>query len=807
MPMLREHPEQTEKASPVPITFQDALRQEASTDMRLTRKLSEESIRTELCDGPVPDSPPRPRTPEQDVVTCSDRAELIERLKRGESPTWVPNRHLESLFQQTDPRSPTRSPRPRSSGSATLLPPLTITPEKPHTAVTDEQVEERLQDGLNIERPRSALHSGDFRHHESSQDTPAREPALRDVANNDRPDSQAWLATSPPRAFALDFERRQPVSYRQEAFASTPSSLASSLSLSQSFAYMPPTSPLVQSESNDDLVDISLPMNNIDIAAGGSHTNSSSRRHTLHFYPSSPYSHSALSRHLTPSREHSHPYQAHQPRRSLTSTPNFNIPGSAPQTPGHPYLSSRRQSISSDASPMLHASMVGSYEESILRGRMSTTPSKPLDFQAEIGVLGLGKCKPSLKCPAHVTVPFSAVFYNYTSTTHGRTISEDGPSPYVGQIDLENGLSNPEDEQRSKRKMAARYPDRRSLNEEDEMDTQQGGLAEVGSEVDARQRPNRHNRRSRSPKSPPGGSYRIPEKGMLQIIIKNQNKTAVKLFLVRYDLAGMEPGTKTFVRQRSYSDPEDTSSSSSTGPILRYLMQLHICCLARGRYYLYKSIRVVFANRVPDGKEKLRQEVTYPEPRFSPYKPTRVMLPATMSGQGVTGPGAMLVAEKAWRRRSSGFSSFGARQQMDALDGVGDEAMVSSPLSALAGRRYASPGSTGMGMGMMGGNRTVDPIPLSLPGVKRVTSNATSSTSDETRDSRLQDSLVLVAVEAGTDEAGVASPPASYGKLSKGDVGYGGNAFVTTPSAATEGLLAKSLRSLGVSRAEEEESS
>ena len=23
---------------------------------------------------------------------CTDRAELIERLKRGESPTWVPNR-------------------------------------------------------------------------------------------------------------------------------------------------------------------------------------------------------------------------------------------------------------------------------------------------------------------------------------------------------------------------------------------------------------------------------------------------------------------------------------------------------------------------------------------------------------------------------------------------------------------------------------------------------------------------------------------------------------------------------------------
>lgn len=60
----------------------------------LSRKLSEESIRTELCEGPIPDSPP-PKTPEQEsAAPISDRAELIERLKRGESPTWVPNRHV-----------------------------------------------------------------------------------------------------------------------------------------------------------------------------------------------------------------------------------------------------------------------------------------------------------------------------------------------------------------------------------------------------------------------------------------------------------------------------------------------------------------------------------------------------------------------------------------------------------------------------------------------------------------------------------------------------------------------------------------
>ena len=127
-------------------------------------------------------------------------------------------------------------------------------------------------------------------------------------------------------------------------------------------------------------------------------------------------------------------------------------------------------------------------------------------------------------------------------------------------------------------------------------------------------------------------------------MIKNPNKTAVKLFLVPYDLSDMEPGQKTFIRQRSYSAgpivdmpltsrsnlgtdrPEaslPTSEDPNERPTLRYLLHLHICCPAKGRYFLYKSIRVVFANRVPDGKERLRNEIQLPDPRYSAYKPAR----------------------------------------------------------------------------------------------------------------------------------------------------------------------------------------
>lgn len=62
------------------------------------RKPSEESIRTEFCDGPVPEgtswttseSERDVRIQTQERTQTSDRAELIERIKRGESPTWVP---------------------------------------------------------------------------------------------------------------------------------------------------------------------------------------------------------------------------------------------------------------------------------------------------------------------------------------------------------------------------------------------------------------------------------------------------------------------------------------------------------------------------------------------------------------------------------------------------------------------------------------------------------------------------------------------------------------------------------------------
>lgn len=74
---------------------------------RLTRKLSEESIRTELCEGPLLDSPGYPGASISaaanspftlPVHDTSDRELLIERLKKGNSKTWWPNREVRMPF-------------------------------------------------------------------------------------------------------------------------------------------------------------------------------------------------------------------------------------------------------------------------------------------------------------------------------------------------------------------------------------------------------------------------------------------------------------------------------------------------------------------------------------------------------------------------------------------------------------------------------------------------------------------------------------------------------------------------------------
>ncbi|KAI9206480.1 uncharacterized protein BJ171DRAFT_396383, partial [Polychytrium aggregatum] len=163
-------------------------------------------------------------------------------------------------------------------------------------------------------------------------------------------------------------------------------------------------------------------------------------------------------------------------------------------------------------------SLVGSYEESILSGRMSTLPSKPISFIAEIGVIGLAKCKSSLKCPPHLTLPFHAYFYELPG-------DESPSTPYVGTIYLqsqETGADGPGD-----------------------------GIGNGHSEVPVREELTVFEPDHTRFKASEG--YRLPGKGQLQVIIKNQSRTAAKVFLLQYDFRDMPPNTKTFLRQKVYT--------------------------------------------------------------------------------------------------------------------------------------------------------------------------------------------------------------------------------------------------------------
>lgn len=311
-------------------------------------------------------------------------------------------------------------------------------------------------------------------------------------------------------------------------------------------------------------------------------------------------------------------------------------------------------SISASSSTPNFGSLVGSFQESLLRGRMSMPASKPLIFDAEIGVLGMGRCKPSLRCPPHLHVKFPAHFYDFHAIDAPPSASSLGStaalgSPYVGTIDLEAHYHN--------LLLTRRLS---SLSTDSNTSTSlsaSGDLDSIG--------------------TPSFPGYAVPSKGQVQVIVKYPDLNAVKLFLVPYDLTDMQPGTKTFVRQKTMVRPDAkgandvasneggpsarSSPSNVRAPVkeaLRFAIHLQFCCppvkpqhddrqagfdgsdarrhRPRGeaeskktskpakspRIYLHKTIRLVFGARALDSDEKLIDQVETPgqgAQRFSTY--------------------------------------------------------------------------------------------------------------------------------------------------------------------------------------------
>ena len=287
---------------------------------------------------------------------CTDRAELIERIKRGESPKWIPSETLQREYMKENgapiSQTPPQAMKYKIAGHDH--------PSDIDSSALRRPSHEHLYQASEIERPPSALHAGDFNHDTSLTYS-------RASAQGTAPSLSQYYAVAPWR---IDVQSMFPSLQNPVPVGSFYSS----------YVLKKPTTPLVQQSNNGEL-DSSERERSASPDKGY-------RRHTLP--PQALREWRCASTNIVASS--SPPHQphwggrqdfsgspSHRPRRSLTSTWSLQQP-SSPPIPA--FLRSRRTSFSSEASPRQRASMVGSYEESILHGRMSTAPSKVITLQS-----------------------------------------------------------------------------------------------------------------------------------------------------------------------------------------------------------------------------------------------------------------------------------------------------------------------------------------------------------------------------------------------------------------------------------------
>ena len=204
----------------------------------------------------------------------------------------------------------------------------------------------------------------------------------------------------------------------------------------------------------------------------------------------------------------------------------------------------------------------------------------------------------------------------------------------------------------------------------------------------------------------------------------------------------------------------------------------------------------MFANRVPDNKEKLQNDIQLPEPRYSVYKANRDSLLSSSSA------GIRLAAEKAQRRRSYGFSnslvtdSFSDLRRLDGRP-VGAESSFSINVAATAAppvppipfqlqRSMTEPRVDEFG---------IPYDPMDLDSSRPTTSSELQSPLSD-KASRIANTLS----SSYRSSASGGSGSDSFSKLSKGDLGYGGMFGRPGTPEPGEGLLARRLRGLGMDR-------
>ncbi|RSH91075.1 hypothetical protein EHS25_010251 [Saitozyma podzolica] len=178
-------------------------------------------------------------------------------------------------------------------------------------------------------------------------------------------------------------------------------------------------------------------------------------------------------------------------------------------------------------------------------------------FTLVLGAVGKGRtCPHDLRCPPHIQIPFSATYYDLEhASARGTSTSSPGrgavQTPWTATIDLES-----------------HYFDAYATSPV--MTASASTFQLGGTRTTRRTWAIRHTQSPRP--TPPYPGYRVAPVGQLQLLVKSPS-SAVKVFLVPYDLRDLPVGGRLLARERTWVEtapapptPADASTNAQSTP-------------------------------------------------------------------------------------------------------------------------------------------------------------------------------------------------------------------------------------------------
>ncbi|KAI3641058.1 hypothetical protein MIR68_001936 [Amoeboaphelidium protococcarum] len=284
-------------------------------------------------------------------------------------------------------------------------------------------------------------------------------------------------------------------------------------------------------------------------------------------------------------------------------------------------------------------SLLGSYEESIINGRMSTCPSRPIAFICDLGVISVSggsdgrfsssknnnnnnggggksrkKSQRKFKTPSHVMIPFKASYYQYGLSSGDFSASGLNVASSSARPDSPLPRSNCSGQSSLLGRVLTSSSQLRTWKQSLEDNSSQldfsfvssspyTGIIQLSDAVSVKSRMSLDAQSSAgnassvlSTSSPvtsfakvssPLG-YRIPARGRLQVMIKNTEHggSVAKLFFVSYDLSDIPDNqSSVMIRQRQYIKLQDGGRGA-----LRHAIQISFSISRRSCMKRRKSI-------------------------------------------------------------------------------------------------------------------------------------------------------------------------------------------------------------------------